>query len=186
MWGWRTATILQILIPSLKCKNLQIYRPGLTPIPYPVTPIATRRRLPCPFDPQNPVANIELLCQSDRSILVVSPNCGASCAPGMYTLRIGGGIIPYNQMKHREQLPSFQCPFGYQGVMDLICLDGIVTERPTPGTGCYLHCASVHAMDVKRTSSANTTMNVQLRAEFNLTQSQWIGNPSVLLYTSFC
>ncbi|CAD7957279.1 unnamed protein product [Amoebophrya sp. A25] len=158
-----------------------IYRPGLSPIPYPVTPIATRRRLPCPFDPTNPSSNIELLCQSDRSILIVSPNCGASCAPGMYTLSIGGGIIPYDFMTHRQRLDYFQCPFGYVGVLDLICIDGVVTEQRTPGTGCFLHCSAVHAMDVPRAEGKNSTsLDVQLRAEFNLTQPQWIGNPSRL------
>mmetsp|Transcript_16875 Transcript_16875/g.41820 ORF Transcript_16875/g.41820 Transcript_16875/m.41820 type:complete len:2471 (-) Transcript_16875:766-8178(-) len=158
-----------------------VYRPGLTPIAYPVTPIATRRRLPCPFDPQNAASNIELLCQSDRSILVVSPNCGASCAPGMYALKIGGGIISYSFMKHRQKVPLFDCPFGYVGKLDLICVDGQVQqEQPTPDTGCFLHCNAKHDMNVDRTSTANATTDVQLRAEFDLNEAQWIGNPSRL------
>ncbi|CAD7926315.1 unnamed protein product [Amoebophrya sp. A120] len=157
-----------------------IYRPGLSPIAYPVTPIATRRRLPCPFDPNCPKANIELLCQSDRSILVVSPNCGASCAPGMYALNIGGGIVPYNFMKHRQKVPLFDCPFGYVGKLDLICVDGQVQEQPTPGTGCFLHCSSQHTMNVDRSGPAqNTTQqDVQLQAVFDLSEPQWLTNPS--------
>ena len=86
------------------------YRPGQPNITYD-TPleINTRRSLDCPFcaqrvgvysPPCNADAGIEILCQNDGKILVITKNCGAHCSQGLLPLTMGGGNLQYPVMVH--------------------------------------------------------------------------------------